>query len=129
LRTAKQKNSFRWVLLRHIGDPEDIRGIHFDLLLEDKEVCRSWRLSNIPVLDGPFVEAISIAPHKLYWLDVQEKVVSGNRGIATKVKEGIFFKSLTSIQNRFINLAMQWDDIQVYLVINNKGCRIFRTNQ
>ena len=115
--------------MRHIDDPEDFRGIHFDLLLEEKDFCRTWRLANIPEIDGGFVEALLIAPHKLYWLDIQEKIVSGNRGIATKVKEGIFFKPLTSIQKKFINLSIQWDDIPVDLVINHKGCRIFRTNK
>ena len=42
----------RWVLLEHVGDPNDPEGRHFDLLLEDRSECRSWQLRQIPILDG-----------------------------------------------------------------------------
>ena len=112
-------------MLRHIGAPNDTKGIHFDLLLEDKEFCRTWRLSDIPLLDGPYVDSINIDPHKLYWLDIEEKVVSGNRGVATRIKKGIFLNSLPSIENHYINLSLRWEDVEVVLVIDEKGCRIF----
>ena len=112
-------------MLKHIGSPDDIKGIHFDLLLEDKELCRSWRLSDIPILDGPYVDSIYIAPHNLYWLDIEEKVVSGNRGVATRIKQGIFWESLPAIENSFINLSLKWDDDERRLVIDKDGCRIF----
>ena len=119
------KNVYRWVLLKHIGSPDDVRGIHFDLLLEDKEFCRTWRLSDIPLLDGPSVDSVCIAPHDLYWLDTEEKLVSGNRGVATRIKQGIFWESLPSIENSFINLSLKWDDVESHLVIDKDGCRIF----
>ena len=114
----------RWVLLRHIGAPDDLRGIHYDLLLEDNQFCRTWRLSDIPLLDGPYVESISIAPHHLDWLEIKEKLVSGNRGVATRIKKGIFFKSLPRIEKSFINLSLRWGDIEGHLVIDENGCRI-----
>ena len=125
MNTVKQKQSYRWILLRHIDAPNDLKGIHFDLLLEDKEFCRTWRLSEIPLLDGPYVDSVHIAPHKLDWLDIKEKVVSGNRGVATRIKKGIFFYSLPSIEKRSINISLKWGDVDSDLVINEKGCRIF----
>ena len=116
--------TYRWVLLRHAGAPNDIKGIHFDLLLEDKEFCRTWRLSEIPLLDGPYVDSVYIAPHKLNWLDIQEKVVSGDRGIATRIKKGIFFNSLPNIEKSFINLSLKWENVEGDLVIDQNGCRI-----
>ena len=115
----------RWVLLKHIGSPHDINGIHFDLLIEDKEFCKTWRLSDIPVLDGPYVDSVCIAPHNIYWLDIEEKAVSGNRGVATRIKKGIFWEALPSIDSSFINLSLVWDNIEVDLVIDENGCRIF----
>ena len=123
--TTKHKNFYRWVLLRHVGAPKDLNGIHFDLLLEDKNFCRTWRLSDIPVLDGPCVGAVYIAPHKLDWLDIKEKVVSGNRGLATRIKHGIFCKSNKIFKNDFINLSLKWEDVEAELVIDENGCRIF----
>ena len=58
-------NIYKWVLLRHVGAPDDLKGIHFDLLLEDQDFCMTWRLGEIPDLDGPYVEAVRISPHKL----------------------------------------------------------------
>ena len=123
MKTIKQKK-LRWVLLRHIDAPDDLRGIHFDLLLEDQEFCRTWRLSDIPLLDGPYVDSLYIAPHNLDWLDIKEKVVSGNRGVATRIKQGIFMKSLYIIGSSFINLSLEWENVDSDLVINEKGCRI-----
>ena len=125
MRTLHKKNNNRWVLLQHIGSPDDIQGIHFDFLLEDKEFCRTWRLSDIPLLDGPYVESVYIDPHKLYWLDIEEKIVSDNRGFATRIKKGIFFKSLPPIRDSFIKLSLKWDDIESDLLIDENGCRIF----
>ena len=95
------------------------------MLLEDKEFCRTWRLSDIPLLDGPYVDSIYIAPHKLDWLDIKEKVVSGNRGFATRIKKGIFSKSLPSIEKSSIKLSLKWEDVEGELVIDEYGCRIF----
>ena len=122
---ASPKRPYRWVLLRHTGAPDDLRGIHFDLLLEDKDFCRTWRLSDIPLLDGPYVESVYITPHNLHWLDIKEKIVSGNRGVATRIKKGIFLKSLPKIEKSSINLSLTWDNVAVDLVIDENGCRIF----
>ena len=113
-------------MLRHTGSPDDIKGIHFDLLLEDKDFCRTWRLSDIPLLNGPCVDSVYIAPHDLYWLDIEEKFVSGNRGFAKRIKHGIFVQSLPSVERSFINLSLIWDKLEVNLVIDKNGCRIFR---
>ena len=115
----------RWVLLRHIGAPDDKCGIHFDFLLEDKDFCRTWRLNKIPILDGPYVSSIYIAPHNLYWLDIEEKVVSGNRGVATRIKKGIILESLPTVENSFINLSLEWENVESNLVIDENGFKIF----
>ena len=120
-----EKKVYRWVLLKHIGSPDDVKGIHFDLLLEDKEFCKTWRLSDIPLLDGPYVDSVCIAPHNLYWLDIQEKILSGNRGVATRIKQGIFFQSFPLFESSSINLALTWDKLRVDLVIDENGCKIF----
>ena len=93
--------------------------------MEDKQFCRTWRLSDIPLLDGPYVDSVYLAPHNLYWLDIKEKVVSGNRGVATRIKKGIFWESLPPVENRLINLSLEWEGIEVDLVIDKNGCRIF----
>ena len=94
--------------------------------MEDKQFCRTWRLSDIPLLDGPYVDSVFIAPHNLYWLDTEQKVVSGNRGVAIRIKKGIFLQSLPSIDNGFLNLSLEWEGVESHLVMDKYGCRIFR---
>ena len=113
-------------MLEHIGSPDDIKGIHFDLLLEDKEFCRTWRLSDIPLLDGPYVHCVCIPPHNLYWLDIEEKVLSGNRGVAKKIKQGIFLQSFQLLEGVSLDFSLIWDKLEVNLVIDENGCRLFR---
>ena len=120
-----KKNVYRWVLLKHIGSPNDIKGVHYDLLVEDKEFCKTWRLSDIPLLDGPYVDSICIAPHNLYWLDIKEKFVSGNRGFAKRIKQGNFLQSFASDEDNSIKLSLIWDKREVDLVLDKNGCRIF----
>ena len=120
------KKNYRWVLLRHIGALDDLRGIHFDLLLEDREYCRTWRLCDVPLLDGPYVDSFYLSPHNLDWLDIKEKIVSGNRGVATRIKNGIFLQSLPPIDNGFLNLSLEWEGVESHLVMDKYGCRIFR---
>ncbi len=112
-------------MLKHVGSPDDSIGIHFDLLLEDKKFCRTWRLSDIPILDGPYVDSVFIDPHRLYWLDVEKKVISGNRGVATRIKKGIFWESLPRTYISTINFFLEWENVKVGLVIDENGCRIF----
>ena len=126
MKLVNSKKTYSWVLLRHAGAPDDIRGVHFDLLLEDKEFCRTWRLSDIPVLDGPYVDSVYIVPHSLEWLNIKEKVLSGNRGVATRVKKGIFFNLVPGIEKSFIKLSLNWEDVESDLLINEKGCRVVR---
>ena len=125
--SANPKRTSRWVLLRHTGAPDDLRGIHYDLLLEDEYFCRTWRLSDIPLLDGPYVEALCISPHKLEWLDIQEKVVSNDRGVATRIKKGTFLKSFPTFPSKksLIFISVKWEAIDCGLVIDENGCRIF----
>ncbi len=126
MKTVNHKDPLRWVLLRHIDAPDDLRGIHFDLLLEDQEFCRTWRLSDIPLLEGPYVDAFYTAPHHLDWLEIKQKALSGNRGFAARIKQGTFLNSLPSLGTSSINLSLKWDDVECKLLIDENGCRIFR---
>ena len=80
----------RFILLEHVGAPDDPAGRHYDLLLEDGDACRTWRLAAVPVAGGEAVEATPIAPHRLAWLDHIDGPVSGNRGHAVRIDAGSF---------------------------------------
>jgi hypothetical protein len=85
----------RFVILEHTGAPDDPAGRHYDLLLEDGESCRTWRLAALPEPGGPAVEAIELAPHRLAWLDHEAGAVSGGRGFASRVDAGTYEQAQT----------------------------------
>jgi hypothetical protein len=80
----------RFVLLEHVGHPEDPSGRHFDLLLEMADACRTWRLEELPGLGAGPVAAMPLPDHRLAWLDRLEGEVSGGRGFARRVDAGVF---------------------------------------
>lgn len=80
----------RFILLEHSGAPDDPAGLHWDLLLEAGDACRTWRLAAIPRAGAPAVAAVAIAPHRLAWLDHLAGEVSGGRGFARRVDAGAF---------------------------------------
>ncbi len=84
----------RYALLEHTGAPDDPDGCHYDLLLEDGEHCRTWRLGQIPVAGGGEQEAVPLAPHRLVWLEPRSAAVSGNRGWARGIAHGDYAGAL-----------------------------------
>jgi hypothetical protein len=84
----------RFILLEHTGAPDDPAGLHYDLLLEAGEACRTWRLAEIPSAAGLPVAAVAIAPHRLAWLDHVAGEVSGGRGFARRIDGGTYEPAL-----------------------------------
>ena len=80
----------RYVLLEHTGAPDDPRGCHLDLLLEDGPSCRTWRLDQLPELDGASLVATPLPTHRLVWLEREAAAVSGGRGWARRLAGGRF---------------------------------------
>jgi len=78
----------RFAILEHTGAPDDPAGLHFDLLIEVGEACRTWRLATLPEPGGPPVAAMELPPHRLAWLDHEAGEVSGGRGFARRVAAG-----------------------------------------
>ena len=80
----------RFALLEHTGHPDDPAGRHYDLLLEEGDACRTWRLAEIPVAGGGPVAAVPLPPHRLAWLELEAGEVSGGRGFARRVDAGTY---------------------------------------
>ena len=71
----------RFVILTH-----DFPELHWDLMLEQGEVLRTWRLAERPVA-GMLIEAEALANHRRHYLDY-EGPVSGGRGSVTRFASG-----------------------------------------
>ena len=80
----------RYLFLEHINAPDDPTCRHVDLLLEDGESCRTWRLSSVPLPNGPSLQAIPLPRHRLIWLERTSAAVSGGRGWGRRIVGGTF---------------------------------------
>ena len=100
-------HQLRYALLEHLGAPDDPDGCHLDLLLEDGDNCRTWRLAAIPRLNGPAVMATPLPPHRLVWLEREAASVSGNRGWARRVVAGAMRSALPADPNQPIQVELE----------------------
>ena len=117
----------RYALLRHTGAPDDPSGCHFDLLLEDGDHCRTWRLANVPIPNGISQPAVPLPPHRLVWLEPRSAAVSGNRGWAKRVMAGTFDGDLPPDPGLPVVLHMVDGELQGILRIIDGHCSITRT--
>ena len=113
----------RWALLEHIGAPDDSRGIHFDLLLEHGDSCMTWRLQELPSLDGPPVVASALPLHNLEWLHKKKAVLSRGRGRTRQIMAGSFTGDLIPDQSNRIKLFLKNALLTFALDIQNDQCQ------
>lgn len=73
----------RFVLLEH-----DWNGVHWDFMLEDGEVLRTWAIDH-PVVSGRMLSARVLPDHRRVYLEY-EGPISGNRGRVRRVDEGAY---------------------------------------
>lgn len=78
----------RFVVLRHETPPSFPRGLHWDLMLEQEGVLRTWALAAEPLANCE-IEADELAVHRVAYLQY-EGPVSGDRGSVTRWDEGDF---------------------------------------
>ena len=113
----------RYALLRHTGAPDDPSGCHFDLLLEDGDSCRTWRLANLPRLNEAATAAIPLPAHRKVWLEPRSAAVSGDRGWAERIHAGSYSGMLPTATDAVINLQLE-GDLQGRLHISDGHCSL-----
>lgn len=73
----------RFVILEH-----DHPFLHWDLLMQQGDVLKSWRLLEPPAA-GQWISAQQIPDHRLHYLDY-EGPISGDRGTVVRLTSGRF---------------------------------------
>ena len=74
----------RFVILKHELPAGQDRSTHYDLMLEQDGVLRTWACETFP---GNITAAQRIADHRLAYLDY-EGPISGERGTVTRLESG-----------------------------------------
>ena len=106
---AEGKSLPRYALLRHTGAPDDPIGCHIDLLLEDGDTCRAWRIATVPQLNEEAQPAVPLPPHRRVWLEPRSAAVSGNRGWAKRILAGSYSGDLPNTSDADVTLQLQGD--------------------
>ena len=119
--------ALRYALLRHTDAPDDPSGCHYDLLLEDGEACRTWRLAEIPTADGTSQDANALPAHRLAWLEPRSAAVSGNRGWAERVMAGCYEGKLPEDSSHPVEIHLVEGDLQGHLLISDGNCCLLQT--
>ena len=96
----------RYLFLEHTNAPDDPTCRHVDLLLEDGESCRTWRLCSVPLPNGPSLQAIPLPRHRLIWLERRAAAVSGGRGWGRRILGGSFQGVLPDNPSELIRLEL-----------------------
>ena len=96
----------RYLFLEHTNAPDDPTCRHVDLLLEDGESCRTWRLGSLPLPNGPSLQAIPLPRHRLIWLERTAAAVSGGRGWGRRILGGSFQGVLPDNPSELIRLEL-----------------------
>lgn len=111
----------RFVLLEHVGHPDDPAGRHYDLLLEQAAACRTWRLADIPRVGTSPVAATPLPDHRLVWLDRLEGEVSGGRGFARRVDAGQYQRSADQPADGAVVLQLHGEILRGRLTITGQA--------
>ena len=117
----KKRN--RWAILRHLNAPGDLKKCHFDLLLEDRDSCRTWRLKEMPSPNRPSQEITALPNHKLGWLEKKQATLSRGRGEIEQELAGYFVGSLPKSNKEPINVHLKSNDLEGILEIQGNICK------
>ena len=80
----------KWVLLHHKVDKPDHMEDHYDFLVENARDCLTWKIFEIPKINGPSIEIIKQDNHRLIWLYREKYTLSNDRGQVQRVDSGTY---------------------------------------
>jgi hypothetical protein len=96
----------RFVLLRHEPGALEVRGVHWDFMIEQGGALRTWSLSEEP-RPGQILRASAGRDHRLAYLDY-EGPLSGGRGSVARVDGGEY--ELIAASETAVELQV-WGDL------------------
>ena len=80
----------KWVLLQHTIEKTDCIESHYDFLLENGRDCLTWKIFELPQINGPLIEIIKQENHRLIWLYREKYTLSNSRGHVERADYGTY---------------------------------------
>ena len=121
---AEGKSLPRYALLRHTGAPDDPSGCHIDLLLEDGDSCRTWRLATVPQLNAAAQPAVPLPAPSKGLAGTPQCCRFGQSGLGrNRIHAGSYSGVLPNATDADVTLQLE-GDLQGCLRINSGHCSI-----
>ena len=80
----------KWVLLQHKISRPDLIESHYDFLVENGKDCLTWKIFELPQINGPSIEIIKQVNHRLIWLYREQYTLSNSRGEVQRKDYGTY---------------------------------------
>ena len=119
----------RWTLLKHERTINEIFDIHYDFLLEYGKDCKTWKLLDLPELNGPSVEIFKHSNHRLIWLTIESKLLTNDRGYVQRVDNGTFKTLGVDIDSNNFSIILKGNYINGLFLKNANLCQLISLNQ
>ena len=117
----------RWTLLKH-QVTNNILDTHYDLLLENGQDCKTWKLVILPELDGRSVDIFEHSNHRLIWLTIESKLLTNNRGYVQRVDNGTFKTLGVDIDSNNFSIILKGNCINGLFKKNGNLCQLISLN-
>jgi len=114
----------RWVLLKHTATVSSLFEDHFDFLLENGPYCLTWKLYEIPKLNGSLVTIKKQSIHRLFWLTADQQELSRGRGYVKRVDYGKYFILENRISEENFSLELTGNSIIGIFRKQNDLCQL-----
>ena len=118
----------RWVLLEHKIFGSNLIDIHYDLLIENKLDCLTWKLDEIPSLSKGSIEIGKQSNHRLIWLARVEHQLSNNRGLVKRIDYGTFSYMSHNQDSQELKIILNGKLLKGLFTIDDNFCRLIKNN-
>ena len=118
----------RWVLLEHKVYSDNSVDIHYDFLVEDNKDCLTWKLYEIPIINGDIVAIRKQPNHRLVWLSRVEHELSRNRGSVKRIDHGIFKNVSSRLDSECFRFILDGELLYGVFEISGNSCRLSKNN-
>ena len=118
----------RWVLLEHKILVSTVVDLHYDFLVEYHKDCLTWKLYEIPIINGDIVAIRKQPNHRLVWLSRVEYQLSNNRGLVTRIDHGSFTNIFHKLDSPELKLQLKGKLLNGLLKIAGNSCQLTQEN-
>ncbi len=119
----------RWNLLKHEIIKDNLLDIHYDLLIEQGQTCFTWKILNLPELDGSAVDIFEHSNHRLIWLTKESQLLSKDRGYVERVDNGTFTLLGKDLDRNNFSIFLKGNIFKGFFKKKGSLCRLLSINK